>query len=584
MTVRLRSVIPIFSVKPPLQTPKTLSPSCSNHPIISKLKRCSAPRDLKSIHASMIKTNSHQQTFFMNQFLTTCCRLHEIDYAFLTFTDMAHPNVFVYNAMLGGLVGHSQPIRALRLYVDMSRSHLLPTGYTFSYLIKACMQVPALGLGEAVHGKIWRFGFSSQLLIQTGLVDFYSSLDKIEESKRVFDEMSERDVVSLTVMLLGYARVGDLDSARRLFEEMPQRSIVSWNTMIAGYARAGDVESAASLFNGMPNKDLVSWTTMISCYSRNKHFKEAVETFEGMKSARVSPDEVTMATVISACAHLGALQVGRELHQYALLNGFDHDVYMGSALIDMYAKCGSMERALVVFYKLAEKNLFCWNSVIEGLAVHGHGNEALDMFHRMKKAGRIVPNRVTFVSVLSACAHAGLVEEGRRMFSSMIRDYLISPEMEHYGCMVDLLGRAGLLQEALDLVRNMVVEPNAVIWGALLSGCKIYGNLEIAAAAVEKLMVLEPNNSAHHMLLVNMHAEANRWDEVAIVRGMMKGRGVQKRGPGCSWIEMDGVVHEFAASDKFHPSSNKVCLLLVGLDGQLKLAGYSPELDLNSLL
>ncbi|KAE7997798.1 hypothetical protein FH972_002401 [Carpinus fangiana] len=289
-----------------------------------------------------------------------------------------------------------------------------------------------------------------------------------------------------------------------------------------------------------------------------------------------------MATVISACAHIGALDLGKEIHLYALQNGFDLDVYIGSALIDMYAKCGSLDRSLLVFFKLREKNLFCWNSVIEGLAVHGYADEALKMFGRMERE-KVKPNGVTFISVLSACTHAGLVEEGRRRFLSITNDYSIPLEVGHYGCMVDLLSKAGLLEDALDLVRSMKVQPNSVIWGALLGGCKLYRNLEIAQLAVNELLVLEPHNSGYYNLLVNMYAEVNRWGEVAKIRVAMKDLGIEKRCPGSSWIEMEKKIHQFSASDKSHPASSEIHMLLPELDGQLKLAGYLPELTCGDL-
>ncbi|CAI0388800.1 unnamed protein product [Linum tenue] len=349
---------------------------------------------------------------------------------------------------------------------------------------------------------------------------------------------------------------------------MPRRNIASWNTLLDGYARLGDVESAELLFNQMPAKDVISWTTMINCYSQNQKFREALGVFNEMTKNEVIPDEVTLASVISACAHLGALDLGKEIHHYVMQNGFDLDVYVGSSLIDMYAKCGSLERSLLVFYKLRHKNLFCWNSIIEGLAVHGYAEEALAMFSKMKTE-KIKPNGVTFISILSACAHSGLVEEGRKWFESMT-------QLEHYGCMVDLLSKAGLLEEALRLIRTMKLEPNAVIWGALLGGCKLHRNFEIAQIAVEELKVLEPGNSGHYALLVSLHTQVNRWSDAANIRWKMKELGVEKCSPGSSWIEVEKRVHQFAASDKCHHSSDDIMSVLDQLDGQLKRAANRP--------
>lgn len=541
-----------------------------------KVLKCSSLTDLERVCASLIKTNAKQDSFFMNQFISACSCFSRVDYAVLAFTHMDNPNVFVYNAMIRGFVQCGYPIQALELYINMLRAEVLPTSYTFSSLIKACTSLSALGFGEAVHGHIWKGGFDSHVFVQTALINLYSNLHRISESRRVFDEMPEKDSFALTTMISAHVRAADMSSARILFEGMPERNIATWNTMIDGYARIRNVESAELLFTQMPTRDIISWTTMIACYSQNKKFREALAVFQEMTTSGINPDEVTMSTIISACAHLGALDLGKEIHLFVMQNGFDIDVYIGSALVDMYAKCGSMDTSLLVFYKLRDKNLFCWNSIIEGLAVHGYAKEALAMFSRMEKE-KIKPNRVTFISVLTACTHAGLVEEGRKRFLSMTNKYYIAPEVEHYGCLVDLLSKAGLLEEALELIRRMKFKPNSVIWGALLGGCKIYRKLEIAQIAVSELSELEPYNSGYYNLLVNMYAEVRRWGEVAKIRATMKELGLEKRCPGSSWIEMEKRVHQFAASDKSHPASEEIYLLLAELDGQLKLAGHVPE-------
>ncbi|KAM7254301.1 hypothetical protein ACFE04_031983 [Oxalis oulophora] len=457
---------------------------------------------------------------------------------------------------------------------DMLRANVMPTSYTFSSVVKACSLVSMCG--EAVHVHVRKLGFDSHLHVQTSLIDFYSNLGRIVESRKMFDEMSERDVFSWTTMVSGYARVGDLSSARRMFEMMPEKNTATWNTLIDGYARTGDIEAVEVLFKQMPVKDIISWTTMINCYSQNKQFMAALSVFDEMKRNNVNPDQVTMATVISACAHLGGLDLGKEVHFYLMQNGFDLDVYIGSALIDMYAKCGSIDKSLLMFFKLKEKNLFCWNSIIEGLAAHGYGKQALAMFKKIEKV-KIRPNGVTFISVLSACTHAGLVEEGRKIFQCMSLDYCISPEVEHYGCIVDLLSRAGEIKEAFDLIKSMEFEPNSVIWGSLLSGCKLHRNLEIARMAVDQLTVLEPYNSGYYILLINMNAEVNRWGEVAKIRTIMKELGIEKMCPGSSWIEMEGKIHQFAASDTSRLGCNEIYSFLTELDGQMKLAGCIPE-------
>ncbi|GKC76361.1 pentatricopeptide repeat-containing protein, partial [Tanacetum coccineum] len=498
--------------------------------VVEYMKMCSKLTQLECIYACMVKNSFYQDCFMINQFVSACAKFSHMDYAIRAFTQMDDPNVFVYNAVIRACVCCGSPVKGLLCYLKMLRVQVCPTSYTFSSLVKSCALVGECSIGEGVHGHIWKFGFNSHVYVQTGLIDLYSSLGKIFESRRVFDEMVERDVFVWTSMVSVLARSGEMVSASRLFDEMPERNFASWNSLIDGYARIKDVESAEYLFSKMPEKDLISWTTMINCYSQNKLYPEALATFNDMTSRGISPDEVTMATVISACAHIGALDVGKKIHLFIKEHLFNIDFYIGSALIDMYAKCGNLDQSLLVFYKLDEKNLYCWNSVIDGLAMHGYANEALKMFNEMVEMN-IKPNGVTFISVLSACTHAGMVKEGRECFLSMTRDYNIRPEIEHYGCMVDLLCKAGLLEDALGMIRDMRMEPNAVIWGALLGGCKLQKNLEIAQIAVNKLMSLEPDNSGYYTLLVNMFAEANRWSEVAKLRSAMKYLRVEKKSP-----------------------------------------------------
>ncbi|KAK6940700.1 Pentatricopeptide repeat [Dillenia turbinata] len=549
------------------------------HNLVTLLKKCSTLEDLRYIYASLIKNNGVQDCYLINQFIGACAALGRTDYAILAHTQMEKPNVFVYNAMIRCFVYCNSPFRALELYVHMLRAQVSPTSFTFSSLVKACRMVFACRFGQSIHTHIWKNGYESHVFVLTTLIDLYSDLGRIVDCQRVFDEMPERDVFAWTTMISVYARVGNLYLARRLFEEMPERNTASWNTIIDGYARVGDLESAELLFSQMATRDLISWTTMINCYSQNKQFNLALATFDEMRKYGIRADEVTMTTVISACAHLGALELGKEIHLYIMENGFYLDVYVGSALVDMYAKCGSLDRSLVVFFKLQEKNLFCWNSIIEALASHGHADEALSMFTRMERE-KVRPNGVTFVSLLSACTHAGLVEEGRRRFLSMTSNYSISPETSHYGCMVDLLSRAGLLDEALELIRRMEIEPNSVIWGAILGGCKLHKNLEIAQLAVNKLLQLEPNNSGYYTLLLNMYAEANRWSDVLKIRSTMKELGVEKTCPGSSWIEIKRKIHQFVAADESHGVSDEIHNLLIELNWQLKLANYLPELGL----
>ncbi|CAJ2670140.1 unnamed protein product [Trifolium pratense] len=549
--------------------------------ILNHIKQCWNLKSLESIYASMIKTNFNQDCFLMNQFITASSSFSSSNLNFVTstFTQIINPNTLVYNALIKACVHCHSSNQALLHYIHMLQNGIVPSSYSFSSLIKACTLLTDSVAGKTIHGHVWKNGFDSHLFVQTTLVEFYSSIGHLCHARKVFDEMSERDVYAWTTMISAHVRNNDVESAAKLFDEMPERkNTATWNAVIDGYAKFGNVERVEYLFKQIPSKDIISWTTLMNCYSKNKRYDEVVKLFDEMvNEGMVVPDEVTITTAISACAHLGSLGLGKEIHFYLMMNGFGIDVYIGSTLIDMYAKCGSVERSLLVFYKLKEKNLFCWNSIIDGLATHGYAKEALRMFEEMDREG-IRPNGVTFVSVLTACTHAGFIQEGRRLFGSMIEDYCISPQVEHFGCMVDLLSKGGFLEDALEMIRGMKFEPNGFIWGALLNGCKVHKNLEIAGIAVRNLMVLEPSNSGHYSLLVNMYAEVNRWSDVAKIRTEMKDLGVEKKCPGSSWIEINKEIHVFVASDKYHPSYGLVHVLLVELDEQLRLAGYVHEL------
>ncbi|KAL9230192.1 hypothetical protein vseg_005577 [Gypsophila vaccaria] len=460
----------------------------------------------------------------------------------------------------------------------MLKIRVYPTSYTFSPLIKVCGRIFAENFGKGLHCQVWKNGFNTHVFVLTSLVDLYGKLGKLGYARKVFDEMPERDCFAWGAMVCVLARGGDVGVARRLFDEMPERNTTAWNAMIDGYARVGDIESARELFGRMMERDLVTWTTMIACYTQNKEYKKGLAVFDEMIESGVCPDEKTLATIISCCAHLGALDLGRKMHFYIFEEGFLVDVYIGSALIDMYAKCGRLDRALVMFFNLREKNLFCWNSIIEGLAAHGHGRSAVEMFETMVMA-KVKPNGITFISVLSACTHAGLVGKGRELFKRMIDEFQIHPQVEHYGCLVDLLCKAKLLEEAMEVVRSMKIEPNSVIWGALLSGCKLCMNVEMAEFVVSKLMVLEPENCGYYTLLINMYAEENRWKEVASIRARMREVGVEKQCPGSSSIAMQNAVHQFVAGDESHPASTEIHSFLDDLYVQLKLTTCQCELE-----
>lgn len=351
--------------------------------------------------------------------------------------------------------------------------------------------------------------------------------------------------------------------------------------MIDGYCKRNQLIAAQDLFDRMGlAKNAVTWNTMISACVRYEDFGRAITTFQKMQAEGVKPTEVTMVSLLSACANLGALDMGEWIHGYVRRKNLKVDLVLGNALIDMYSKCGSMQDALDVFHSLPMKNIFCWNSIIVGLGMNGHGEEAIDTFNVMEKEG-MKPDGVTFVGLLSGCSHSGLVSLGRKYFSQMLETYGVKPGIEHYGCMVDLFGRAGLLKEALELIRTMQVKPNAVVWGSLLRACQTHKDTNVGEQVTQHLLDLDPSDGGNYVFLSNLYASLNRWDDVDRCRKLMTDMGVRKT-PGCSSIEVDNIVHEFVAGDTSHPQFPHINAFLDEIAKQLQ--GHGHDTDTTSVL
>lgn len=455
------------------------------------------------------------------------------------------------------------------------------------------------------------------MFVKTSLVCLYAKCGRLNDAHQVFDEIPERNVVSWTAIICGYmedgrfgeavdmfrrmlemdlrpdsftlvrvlsacSQLGDLtngESIHRYIEERDMGSNVFVATALVDmYAKCGTMDKARRVFDGMAERDVVTWSAMITGYSSNGLPKEALDLFFKMQAENLRPDCFTMVGLLSACARLGALELGNWASGLISKNEFLSNPVLGTALIDLYAKCGCMPRAWAVFQGMKERDVVVWNAMMTGLAMAGHWNIAFGLFAQMEKLG-VWPDGNTFLGLLCSCTHAGLVDEGGRYFNSMDRIYFLPPRIEHYGCMVDLLGRAGLLYEAHQLIIDMPMEANAVVWGALLGGCRIYRDTHMAEYVLKRLIELEPQNAGNYVLLSNIYASSGRWDDAANLRRVMKEKGIQKT-PGCSWIELDGVVHEFRVGDRSHPLSEKIYLKLNELAKQLKAVGYVPMTEL----
>ncbi|KAK9991010.1 hypothetical protein SO802_025995 [Lithocarpus litseifolius] len=519
--------------------------------LISVLHGCTHLTQIKQVHAHILRKGLDQCCYVLTKLIRMLTKLDVPVHSYprLVFHQVKYPNPFLWTALIRGYATQGPFSESVVLYNRMRSEGTGPVSFTFSALFKACGAVLDVSLGRQVHAQtILIGGFASDLYVGNTMIDMYVKCGFLECGRKVFDEMSERDVVSWTELIVAYAKCGDMDSARELF-------------------------------SGLPVKDMVAWTAMVTGYAQNGRPREALDCFQRMQDSGVKTDEVTIVGIISACALLGVAKYANWVRDVAARYGFgpSENVVVGSALIDMYSKCGSVEEAYNIFEGMKERNVFSYSSMIVGFAMHGRAQAAMQLFHEMLKT-EIRPNKVTFIGVLTACSHAGLVEQGRQLFATMEKCFGVARSADHYACMVDLLGRAGRLEDALELIETMPMEPHGGVWGALLGACRIYGNPDIAQIAANHLFELEPNGIGNYILLSNIYASARRWDDVSRLRILMREKGFKKN-PGCSWVESkEGVVHEFFAGDMNHPQSSEIKRALADLLDRLKAKGYQPNL------
>ncbi|CAH9099643.1 unnamed protein product [Cuscuta epithymum] len=438
--------------------------------------QCTSMHQLKEIHAQMIITGRIHDNYAASRLFSFAALSHagDLTYALEIFRSIQEPNSFMWNTLIRAQASSSEPQEALSLYLLMRRLGVTPGKHTFPFLLKACSNMKDLCATQQVHIHVIKFGLHLDLHAVNGLIRAYS--------------------VSAA-----------LSHARKLFDEFPEKQTTIWTTLICGYAQNDDSSG------------------------------EAVKLFELMISTGVEPIAATLASVLSACAQTGCLEMGKEIHVYMVEKGIRVGVILGTALVNMYAKNGAIVQATKCFFSMTEKNIATWNAIISGLGAHGYVKEAINLFENLLVEENLKPNDITLVGVLSACCHAGLLGYGRRVFNSMKELHGIEPKLEHYSCMVDLLGRCGKLIEAEQLIRGMVWKADVVIWGSLLRSCQCHGNIEIAERVVKEILLLDPNNHGVYVGLSNMYAESGRWEDVLWTRKEMK-HGSLKKTSGWSYV------------------------------------------------
>lgn len=457
------------------------------------------------------------------------------------FDEMPEKSVVSWNAILSGYAQSGFAEEALRLFDDMVNTGVQPNETTWVIVISSLSSHGDPCLAETLVRKIDQKKIHLNCFVKTALVDMHAKCGSLETARIFFDELGvSRNSVTWNAMISAYARVGDLTSARELFDKMPEKNVVSWNSMIAGYAQNGQSAMAIELF-----KDMTAT--------------------EGLK-----PDEVTMVSVFSACGHLGALKLGNWVVNILNENHINLSISGYNSMIFMYSRCGSMEDAKRIFQGMVTRDVVSYNTLIAGFAAHGHGKEAIEIISKMKEEG-IEPDRVTYIGVLTACSHAGLLEEGWKVFKSI---QVLA--VDHYACMVDLLGRLGELEEAKKLIESMPMKAHAGVYGSLLNASRIHKRVELGELAANNLFELEPDNSGNYILLSNIYASAGRWDDVDRVRATMRRVGVKKT-IGWSWVEDKGKMHKFIVGDRSHEQSDDIYRILSELGRKMRRDGYTAD-------
>ncbi|OVA14833.1 Pentatricopeptide repeat [Macleaya cordata] len=474
-------------------------------------------KQLKQNHAKLIRNGNIDDILTVGKLIADIAISNpsNLNYARSIFAKLEFPpNIFMWNSMIRGYAHSPNPKEAIFLYTQMLDGGFSPNNYTFPFVFKACTQLMDLNLGLGFHGALIKRGFEdSDVFIQTSLVNFY-------------------------------ATCGSIETARKLFNRCSKRDVTSWNALIKGYVRSSRYMDAIKVFRIMQNR------------------------------TDIRADEITLLGVVMSCSQLGALDMGRWVHAYIDKNHVGLSTNLGTALIDMYARCGNVDVARNLFEGIREKDVRLWSVMISGLAVHGLAKEAFDLFMEMQRVG-IQPDSVTLTSVLSACSHAGMVKEGLEILDKMRETYNLEPTIEHYGCIVDLLGRAGRLEEALALIRNLPLKPDVVLWGSLLVACRAHKNVEMGEMVAKEMLKLDLYHCGALVFLSNLYASTGRWSEVEQVRSSMKDLRIKKP-PGSSLIELDGDVHEFIAGDRSHPQTTQIQMMLDEISSLLSIQGFVP--------
>lgn len=484
-----------------------------------------------------------------NSMVSMYSQANRLDVALSLFEKMEERSLVSWNAIVAGYNQNGFNLEALCFFARMLReTSLIPDQFTLTSVLSSCANLGLLRTGKEIHGYIVRTETECSGQVGNALISMYSKSGRVHVGRRVVERMGaahELSVISCTALLEGYLRIGELQLAREIFDLMKHRDVVAWTAMIVGYVQNG--------FNSY-----------------------ALELFRLMVERGPEPNNYTLAAILSVCSSLASLRLGREIHSKAIRSHEGLSVSVSNALITMYAKSGNFSLARRVFDQVYwQGETVTWTSMIIALAQHGLGEEAINLFEEMIQIG-IQPDHITYVGVISACSHVGFVEEGKAYLEMMKSEHRIEPTSSHYACMIDLLARGGLLEEAWEFIRTMPVEPDAIAWGSLLSACRVHKNVDLAKVAAHKLLAIDPDNSGAYTALANVYSSCGRWRDAASIWKLMKDKGVKKE-QGFSWMQIRNMVHVFGVDDALHPQREKIYEMASKIWKEIKKAGFVPD-------
>ncbi|KAG7034173.1 Pentatricopeptide repeat-containing protein, partial [Cucurbita argyrosperma subsp. argyrosperma] len=667
----------------------------------------------RSVHSQIIKKGLHLGVYLINNLMTFYAKTGSVRDAHHVFDEMPIKSTFSWNTLISAyakqgnfnasrrllyempdcdpvswtaiIVGYNQLglfDNAIGTFAKMISERVPPSQFTVSNVLSSCAANQALDIGRKIHSFVVKLGLGSHASVATSLLNMYAKCGDPVIAKVVFDRMTLKNISTWNALISLYMQSGQINLAASQFEKMPDRDIVSWNSMISGYnqigydlealnifskmlyesslkpdkftlasvlsacanleklnigkqihayilrtetetseavgnalismyaksggveiarliiehnrtsnlniiaftslldgyTKLGDVKPAREIFNKLRDRDVIAWTAMIVGYVQNGLWNEALELFRSMVNEGPEPNSYTLASMLSVSSSLASLEHGKQIHARAIKAGGSSTASVTNALIAMYAKAGSINIAKRVFdLTSGKKETVSWTSMIMALAQHGFGEEAISLFERMLSVG-MKPDHITYVGVLSACTHVGLIEQGRNYYNLMTEVHKIEPTLSHYACMIDLYGRAGLLQEAYQFIESMPIEPDNIAWGSLLASCKIHKNADLAKVAAERLLHIDPGNSGAYSALANVYSACGKWENAAKTRKLMKDRGVKKE-KGFSWIHIKNKVHAFGVEDVIHPQKDEIYKLMDEIWEDIKKMGFIPDTE-----